>query len=33
MVLSNQHSLWLQHPVLFLSRRRGMVTEQPARRP
>ncbi len=33
MVLSNQHSLWLQHSVLFLSRRRGMVTEQPARRP
>lgn len=26
-VLSNQHSLWLQQPVLFLSRRRGMVTD------
>ena len=32
-VLSNRHSLWLQQPVLFLSRRRGVVTSQPARRP
>ena len=32
-VLGNKHSLLLQHSVLFLSRRRGVVTELPARRP
>jgi len=32
-VLFRPHSLGQKHPVLFLSRRRGVVTGQPARRP
>jgi hypothetical protein len=28
-VLSNRHSLQLQHPVFVFSRRQGMVTDQP----
>ena len=31
--LSNRHSLRLQQPVFVLSRRRGVVTGEPARRP
>ena len=31
--LSNGHIIPLQHPVLFLSRRRNLVTEQPVQRP
>jgi hypothetical protein len=31
--LSNGHIIPLQHPVLFLSRRKNMVTEQPVQRP
>ena len=30
MVLSNRHSLRLQHPVFVFSRRRSMVTGEPA---
>jgi len=30
MVLGNRHSLRLQHPVFVLSRRRSMVTGEPA---
>ena len=33
MILSRGHIIPRQHPVLFLSRRRGVVTSQPARRP
>ena len=31
--LSNGHIIPLQHPVLFLSRRRNLVTGQPVQRP
>ena len=33
MVLSSCHGIQLQQPVFVLSRRRSMVTSQPARRP
>jgi len=33
MVLSPAHFIAEQHPVLFLSRRRNMVTGEPVRRP